>query len=66
MKRVKFTAIIGMAMMMFAPAISLASSGTQVEVVDEGIRYGESTYPYSGGIVLQSLSKGRRMLGNAV
>lgn len=41
-----------MAMMMFAPAISLASSETQVEVVDEGIRYCESTYPYNGGILI--------------
>ena len=35
MKKVKFTAIIGMAMMMFVPAISLADNGTQVEVVSE-------------------------------
>ena len=41
-----------MAIMMSVPAISLADNGKNVEVVNEGIRFCESTYPYDGGILI--------------
>ena len=52
MKKAKFTAIIGMAVMMSIPVASLAGNEKQVEIVNENIRYCESTYPYNGGILI--------------
>lgn len=52
MKKAKFTAIISMAVMMSIPVASLAGNEKQVEIVNENIRYCESTYPYNGGILI--------------
>ena len=52
MKKAKFTAVIGMAVMMSIPVASLAGNEKQVEIVNENIRYCESTYPYNGGILI--------------
>lgn len=41
MKKAKFTAIIGMAVMMSIPVASLAGNEKQVEIVNENIRYCE-------------------------
>ena len=38
-------------MMMSIPVASLAGNEKQVEIVNENIRYCESTYPYNGGIL---------------
>lgn len=51
-EKAKFTAIIGMAVMMSIPVASLAGNEKQVEIVNENIRYCESTYPYNGGILI--------------
>lgn len=42
MKKAKFTAIIGMAVMMSIPVASLAGNEKQVEIVNENIRYCET------------------------
>lgn len=41
-----------MAVMMSIPVASLAGNEKQVEIVNENIRYCESTYPYNGGILI--------------
>lgn len=52
MRRMKFIAVAVLAVVMSVPAMSQTDGGKPVEVVCEGIRFCESTYPYDGGVLI--------------